>query len=291
MENLPAFTRSKRGDLDALVNRVLCCDAFDLLDALPDNSINAIIADPPYNTTQLDFETSIDWARFWLRARRVLVSPKSPVILFSQQPFTTDLIVSNRSGFRYEIIMEKTKSTGFLDANRRPLRSHENILIFADSLPDYSPVMETTTDKKTRSTIRDGSASHYNRARGNNYIDDGSRYPRSVWRFKMPYVLFGDKTAGGGLHPTQKPLACLERLIEMYTCTDWVILDCFTGSGTTLDAAQKLGRRFIGCDTSIQYVELARKRLAQPYTPKLFDFDDDGGSLEVQNHLQLTLTL
>lgn len=249
------------------VNTIHNCDALKLLNNLPARSVDAIISDPPYNMTELDFEQVIDWQAFWVQARRVLRCKNSPVILFSQQPFTTDLILSNRKGWRYEIIWEKTMPVGFLDANRRPLRAHENIQIFGDGLPEYFPQMETTTALKHKA-VKSEAAQHYNDHKPRMvYDDDGSRYPRSVWKFAQRNTAF-ENTAS--LHPTQKPVGLLERLILTYTRPNWLIVDPFAGSGTTGAAAQNTGRNWIMGELDAETTEGARARLAQPYTLPLF---------------------
>lgn len=243
------------------IDHIFHMDALYLLRALATGSVDAIIADPPYNMTSLDFEQIIDWRAFWHEARRVLSRKNSPVILFSQQPFTTDLINSNRRGYKYEIIWHKTQPVGFLDANRRPLRCHENIQIFADAMPDYYPQMEESSILRTTSN-RGSKTAHYNHDKGNHYEDDGSRYPRSVWMFAQRHNAFANTKT---LHPTEKPLPLMERLILTYTKPGEIVLDCFAGSGSTLVAARKNGRRFIGCDVSARYIEVARERLRQPF--------------------------
>lgn len=101
------------------------------MEKIPDNSVDAIITDSPYGTTALPWDKAVNWAKFWEQSKRILKSPTSLVAMFAAQPFATDLINSNRAWFRYEIIWEKTIAAGFLDANKRPLRAHENILIFS----------------------------------------------------------------------------------------------------------------------------------------------------------------
>lgn len=115
-----------------MINQILNGDALTWMQQIPDNSIDAIITDPPYGTTALKWDKTVDWAAFWEQAKRILKSPASLVVMFAAQPFATDLIVSNRAWFRYELIWEKTIAAGFLDANKRPLRTHENILIFSE---------------------------------------------------------------------------------------------------------------------------------------------------------------
>lgn len=243
-------------------------DALCLMARIPAGSIDAIIADPPYDMTELDFEQAIDWVKFWREARRILTRKNSPVILFSQQPFTTDLICSNREGWRDEIIWEKSMPVGFLDANRRPLNCHENIQVFADAAEDYFPQMEWSNENIHKPPASTG-AVHYNKhTRLGTWEDTGSRYPRSVWKFAQRNTAF-KKTVT--LHPTQKPLPLMERLILTYTQPGEIVLDPFAGSGSTLLAALKNGRRYIGSDTSLKYVTEARKRLAQPFTLSMFD--------------------
>ena len=250
------------------LDSVVHSDALIYLISLPDYSVDAIISDPPYNITNLDFEQAIDWSAFWVQARRVIKCKASPVILFSQQPFTTDLIMSNRKGWRYEIIWEKTMPVGFLDANRRPLRCHENIQIFGDGLPKYIPQMETSIVYRA-GMRRSGAADHYNKhVRTGRYEDNGSRYPRSVWKYAQRHSSFHNTIT---LHPTEKPLPLIERLILTYTQVGDVVLDPFAGSGTTLVAARNLGRHYLGCDISAEYVGVARGRLAQPYTLPMFE--------------------
>jgi site-specific DNA-methyltransferase (adenine-specific) len=115
-----------------LINQIVNGDALTLMQQIPDNSIDTIITDPPYGTTALKWDKAIDWTAFWKQAKRILKRPTSLVVMFAAQPFATDLIVSNRAWFRYELIWEKTIASGFLDANKRPLRAHENILIFSE---------------------------------------------------------------------------------------------------------------------------------------------------------------
>jgi site-specific DNA-methyltransferase (adenine-specific) len=242
------------------------CDAVTLMRFLPAGCIDGIIGDPPYDMTELDFEQVIEWAAFWKEARRILSRRDSPVILFSQQPFTTDLISSNRKGWRYEIIYEKTMPVGFLDANRRPLRCHENIQVFADGMPDYYPQMDNTDDRKFRG--RSGGAEHYNNHERHDGEDDGLRYPRSVWKFAQRNTAFKNTKT---LHPTEKPLPLMERLVLTYTRAGEVILDPFCGSGSTLVAARNNGRRYIGGDIGLHWVRKSRQRLQQPFMLSMFD--------------------
>jgi site-specific DNA-methyltransferase (adenine-specific) len=241
-------------------------DALPLLRGLPDQSIDALITDPPYGMTELENDAVIDWQLFWQEVRRVAKGARTPVILFSQQPFTTDLINSNRAWFRNEIILEKTNATGFLNANRRPLSAHENILIFGQQAPVYHPVRIPAQKRESARVRRErGKADHYDKVPSMDWVDDGRRYPRSVWHFT-------GSARSESIHPSQKPLACLQRLIELYTDPGWLICDPFIGSGTTALAARSSDRDYIGGDIDAKYVEVARRRLqnSDPYQATVY---------------------
>lgn len=242
------------------------CDWRVLVEALPDASIDAVIADPPYNLTELDFEQPIDWTAFWEIMPRKLKRSSSPVILFSQQPFTTDLIGSNRKWFRDEIIYEKAMPTGYLNAKKYPLQTHENIIVFAAAAPDYYPQFEESSEIRFEA-VRKDSAEHYNESCINTYKDTGKRYPRSVWRFAQRKSAFKLTETR---HRTEKPLGLMERVVLNYTLPDAVVLDCFCGSGSTLEAAHRNGRQFIGCDTSLESVETSRARAGLPVSTLMF---------------------
>lgn len=255
--------------LDTVVNT----DALSLLRGLPDSSVDAIITDPPYGTTELDFDQQpVNWTAFWLECKRVLARPSSPVVLFSQQPFTTDLINSNRAWWRMEIIYEKTMPVGYLNANRMVLRCHENIQVFSVEGADYYPVFETTTDTRALAKKRTG-ADHYNEHIGKDYHDTGRRYPRSVWRFAQRTSAFSNTVT---LHPTEKPLLLMERLVLTFSEVGALVVDPFAGSGTTGFAAIKNGRRFVGSDNGVDtrtgraWADLATERCRGAFTLPMF---------------------
>lgn len=257
------------------INSVINTDALSLLKGLPDQSVDALISDPPYELTELDFDQQvIDWAAWWVEVKRVLKQPSSPVVLFSQQPFTTDLINSNRKWYRYEIIYEKTMPTGYLNASRRPLRCHENIEIFSEADTDYYPVfdfVEPTADR----IHRENRGEHYgDHGKSSTWTDTGKRYPRSVWKYAQRDTAFANTVS---LHPTAKPLLLMERLVETFSEAGDLVVDCFAGSGTTGAAAVKLERKFIGSDNGIDkktgrsWADISNERIALPYTPRMFE--------------------
>ena len=223
---------------------------------LATGSIDAIIADPPYLTTNLHFDKapSMDWPAWWDAAWRV-VKPSGVVVLFAADLFTVDLILTQRANYRYRLVWEKTSAQGFLDANRRPLKAHEDILVFArqPNASTYNP-QKTKAKSKRTGTIRRTDAGHYSAAGDNEWQDSGERFPVSVLKF-------GSIKKQESLHPTQKPTDLMRWLVRTYTNTGDTVLDCFAGSGSTLAACLLEGRNGIGCELDAGYYAKATARL------------------------------
>jgi site-specific DNA-methyltransferase (adenine-specific) len=230
---------------------------------MQDGSVDMILTDPPYGMTDLGWDAAPDLARMFAEFNRV-AKPNGAIVVTAQQPFATDCIVANRERFRYEWIWEKTNALGFLDANKKPLRAHENILVFYKSLPTYNPQKTKVANDRVGSfRIREGdSVQHYNQCRTSVYVCDGTRYPRSVVKFSNHSGnIFGKKQDGATQHPTQKPLALFEYLIKTYTNEGETVLDCFAGSGTTAVAAINTGRKYIVVEKEQKYVEIIKRRV------------------------------
>ena len=234
-------------------------DCFQLLPQIESQSVDAVITDPPYGMTDLFWDTKIDLNRFWQEIERVC-RDTAVIVIFSQQPFTTDLINSNRQWFRYEIIWHKPMAAGWLSAKRRPLRAHENILVFAKRFKGsvYNPQMEA--GHKPYVSQHTGPVALYGRQRNWPSVArsmGGERYPRSVLRFANS----GYTRANPRLHPTQKPLTLMQWLVQSYTNPGDLVLDPFMGSGSTGAACLKMGRRFIGIELEAAYFSQAQARL------------------------------
>lgn len=236
-------------------------DCFEAMAGLPAASVHALISDPPYGRTRLPWDRGVDWPRFWEEAHRVCAAGAA-IVLFSAQPFTTDLINSNRREFRYELIWHKNRAVGWLDARRRPLRAHENILVFTADFArhTYNPQMEDGHAPYRRpSSHRPPVASHYNWSRRSAGGVVRSRYPRSVLSFASRQE--------AALHPTQKPLKLMDWLVRTYSQPGDVVLDPFMGSGTTGAACLQSGRGFIGIESDKGYFEKASHRLQGTVLP------------------------
>lgn len=234
-------------------------DFRTVLPTLPDAVFASLISDPPYNTTCLDFDKeAVDWPAFWTQAHR-LCPATAPIVLFASGQFVPKMLASNRQHFRYELIWSKPMSVGFLDARRRPLRAHEQILIFARRFKGstYNPQM---IEGRAHARGNNGrAAAHYHAQRRRTETGKTKLYyPRSVLQYGLDR-----RPDGKSWHPTAKPLALLESLVQTYSDPDTTILDPFAGSGTTLIAALKTGRRAVGIELNEKYCEIAAERLRQ----------------------------
>lgn len=235
-------------------------ECMEWLREQPAGAFDAIIADPPYCTTNLHFDQAppLDWAAWWEQAWRV-VKPTGVVVLFAADLFTVDLIQSQRENYRYRLVWEKSNFTGFLDSSNRPMRSHEDILVFARKFKASTyNVQKERAARRTSSTTRDGlikGQTHWGEGKGRaSWIDDGSRHPGSVLRF-------GSVKKTDCFHPTQKPTNLLRWLTRSFTNPGERVLDCFAGSGTTLAACLAEGRIGVGVERDAGYHVMAQKRL------------------------------
>lgn len=238
-------------------------DCLELMKEMPDKSIDLILCDLPYGTTKCKFDTKIPLQPLWQQYTRI-IKEHGAVLLFSTQPFTTELIQSNRKMFRYEIIWKKTLPTGFLNAKKMPMRYHENICVFYKHLPTYNPIMRKVERKDIgRVRTNGGKAQQYNEFRTEDwkYVETGERYPGDVIEFSnWNGALFG-KTENATKHPAQKPVSILEYLIKTYTNEGDVILDNCMGVGSTGVACVNTGRKFIGMELDNHYYKIACRRI------------------------------
>jgi len=236
--------------------RLIQGDCLEVLRTLAPQSIDAIITDLPYGTTACSWDEVIPFAPMWAEVKRLL-KPRGAFVTTASQPFTSKLVMSNAEWFRYEWIWDKNGATGFLDANRRPLRRHENVLVFAGSQTIYNPVKWQGKPYKTHGVPREGkNYEGYNAHVALYKENDGERYPTSIVEFRK-----GDTREI--VHPTQKPVALYEYLIRTYTNEGDTVLDFTMGSGTTGVACVKTGRNFIGIELDPGYFAIAERRISE----------------------------
>lgn len=242
-------------------------DCLKVMRRLDDASVDMILCDLPYGTTQNKWDSLIPLDELWEEYRRI-IKPKGVIALSSQGIFTARLILSNESWFRYKFVWVKSKPTNFLNARKQPLRQHEDICIFYGSQPNYRPVMSKGEpyDKGTRKAQFTGSYGDFKPVQ---VKSDGERYPTDTL-----YCKTAESEAGCRVwHPTQKPVALGRYLIRMFTGEGDTVLDNAFGSGSFLVAAALEGRRFIGIEKNeevhlfkeqrIDYIKVAKQRLAE----------------------------
>ena len=230
-------------------------DCIDVMRDMPDNSADAIITDLPYGTTACKWDAIIPFEPMWAQVKRVLKA-NGAFITTASQPFTSALIMSNLNMFRYELIYEKSRSTGHGNAKKMPMRSHENIIVFYQKLPVFNPQFTKGIPyhKIDRSWPSPDSVLGRTGFKIGDERRSSKRYPRSV-------IYINNPTIYNGAHPTQKPVALMEYLINTYTNEGDTVLDFCMGSGSTGVAAMKLNRRFIGIELSEEYCKIAKARI------------------------------
>ena len=265
------------------LNRIYNMDCLEGMKEIPDGSIDAIICDLPYevlhkNNPNAQWDRIIPFEPLWAQYERV-IKDNGAILLFCQGMFTAKLMLSNEKLWRYNLVWDKCRVTGFLNANRMPMRCHEDIAVFYKSLPTYNPQYEdgplnhsrgSSPHKQTNNcygahlNLSDPPKKDFGRDyEGRTYdsvkrveatVPDGKKLPRSIIAIQREH----ESTV---LHPTQKPVELLRYLIRTFTNPGEVILDNCMGSGTTAIAAVMEKRKFIGFETDKTYYEKANARL------------------------------
>lgn len=225
---------------------------------IKDKSVDMILCDLPYGTTSRNkWDIVIPMEPLWNHYNRIIKNDGA-IVLFSQLPFSCELIQAYRKYFRYEWIWEKPNAVGFLNANKMPLRAHENILVFYKKLPTYNP--QKTQGKPYKCKSGNRTSSNYGIFNGDYHTENinGMRYPRDVITYAKEQ----------GLHPTQKPVPLLEYLIHTYTNENETVLDNCMGSGSTGVACVNTNRKFIGMELEEKYFQIAKDRIYKTIADK-----------------------
>ncbi|MBI0097267.1 MULTISPECIES: site-specific DNA-methyltransferase [unclassified Snodgrassella] len=227
-------------------------DCLNELQHLPDASIDLIIADPPYGITNCEWDKVIPFKRLWKELHRV-AKDSAAIVIFGIEPFSSHLRVSNLDYYRYDLIYEKPSATGFLNANRQPMRAHENISVFYRKQPTYNPQKTSGHIRKVCSR-NSANSNLYGKAEKAVKYDSTERYPRSV-------LVFSSDKQTNALHPTQKPIELLQYLIKTFSNPGDTVLDFTMGSGSTGAAALMLDRDFVGIEQDPRFFKTAEKWL------------------------------
>jgi site-specific DNA-methyltransferase (adenine-specific) len=225
---------------------VYCGDCLEVMKQIPDKSIDLVLTDPPYGVTQNKQDIVVDLAEVF----RV----SNGVVLTAQQPYTTDVIYKHRKYFKYDLVWNKVLTSGFLNANRMPLRTHESILVFGDV--QYFPQKTLGSKNHSKGKPKECANNNYGK---HNFVDNTEKLgymkcPTSIIVFPKPHPSVAQ-------HRTEKPIELMRWLVKTYSKIGDTILDPFLGSGTTLVAAKELGRKAIGIEISDKYCEIAVRRI------------------------------
>jgi site-specific DNA-methyltransferase (adenine-specific) len=227
-------------------------DCIEVMRAMDDACVDMICCDLPYGTTRCKWDTVIPFAPLWEQYKRVL-KKDGIVVLTAAQPFTSALVMSNLPWFRYDLTWDKVGTTGFLNANKMPLRRHEDICVFYQGQPTYNPRMVQRGAPRTKGGKRNckGVYGAVNDAATVNNL----YHPTSI-------IEVSGAAKAGKVHPTQKPVGLIEYLIRTYTNEGETVLDNCMGSGTAGVACINTGRRFIGIEKDAGYFNIAAERIA-----------------------------
>jgi site-specific DNA-methyltransferase (adenine-specific) len=236
------------------INKISLGDCLELLPNIEDKSIDMILCDLPYAVTNCHWDSLIDLDALWSEYKRV-IKDNGAIVFTAIQPFTSRLINSNPSWFKYSWVWEKSKATGFLNAKKRPLVAHEDVLVFYKKQPTYNP--QFTIGESYNKGVRKKQTSNdvYKSFEQAEVKSEGKRYPRSVQYFKTA------ESEGETFHKSQKPLSLFEYLIKTYTIEGETVLDNCIGSGTTALACVNNKRNFIGFEKESEYHLIANSRL------------------------------
>ena len=240
-------------------NIVLKGDCLELMKDIEPKSVDMILCDLPYGTTQCKWDSVIDLTKLWIEYERI-IKDNGAILLFAQTPFDKVLGASNIKLLKYEWIWEKTQATGHLNAKKMPMKAHENILVFYKNLPTYN--QQKTSNHKTINIY-----TKYVKTQNNTEIygemkreisggGETDRYPRSV-------ITFPSDKQTSSLHSTQKPIALCRYFIKTYTNEGDLVLDNCAGSGTTGIACMNTGRDYILMEKDERYFEVINKRIEE----------------------------
>ncbi len=262
--------------LEKLIDKVIQGDCIDVMNEIPNNSIDMILCDLPYGTTQNKWDSVIDLVKLWTHYERI-IKDTGAIVLTAQGLFTAKLIMSNEKLFKYKIIWIKSKPTNFLNAKKQPLRKHEDICVFYKKQATYNPQM-TNGEAYDKGVRKDQFTGSYGDFKPRHIKSNGERYPNDVIFYEGESIedFVYIKTAeseGTVYHPTQKPIELGRYLIRTFTNPGDLVLDNACGSGSFLLSAILENRHFIGIEKNenvmlhkvkpVDYIKICNKRILE----------------------------
>lgn len=266
------------------VNHIYEGDCLELMAGIADESVDAVICDLPYQVLHKDnpnaqWDRMIPFEPLWAHYERI-IKPRGVIVLFGQGMFTSDLMQSNRKLWRYNLIWYKGRGTGFLNANRMPMRCHEDICVFYKQLPVYNPQMGIGEPNHSQGRCEQPRTnSCYGKFKTGRTYDYDKQIrkvapTRPNEKFPQSIIYIQKEHETTVYHPTQKPVDLLRYLIRTYTNSGGVILDNTMGSGTTCVAAIMEKRRYIGIEKDPKYFAVAEKRIKEAGRWMTLDFEE-----------------
>ena len=245
---------------DVMRSVLVHADCFDVFPYIADESVQLILCDLPYNVTGLKWDCLLNMQELWKHYERI-IKPNGAIVLTAMQPFTTDLIVSNRKLFKYTWVWNKVKPGNFLTAKLKPMQNHEDIVVFSKANTAncsknnmlYNPQLEKR--EKARKYKKEADSDIYARKNTTSieYTTD-FKYPKSI-------LEISNANQKNKLHPTQKPLELMKYLIKTYSNEDDVVMDNCMGSNTTGLACKELNRQYIGIEKDKNYYDVSVSRV------------------------------
>ena len=246
-------------------------DCLEVMKTIKDNSIDAIIADPPYGTTACKWDSVIDFDLMWEQLNRI-IKPNGAIVLFGSEPFSSALRMSNIKNYKYDWTWKKSKPNGFQHSKNKPMKAIENVMVFSNAPMGHKSLLKEKRMEYNPQGLKEvgmkkvKDCSH----RGNTMGGDGNKSsrPNQVGREYMAYTNFpsdfleyGNIIGKNAIHPTQKPVELMEYLIKTYTQENETVLDFTMGSGSTGVAAKQTNRNFIGIEQDEKYFKIAQERI------------------------------
>ena len=239
--------------MENMINKVFNEDCLEGMKRISDKSIDMILCDLPYGTTACSWDVIIPFKELWQQYKRIIKN-NGAIVLTSSQPFTTDVINSNREWFKYCWVWNKRKAGNIFLAESQPMKIHEDIIVFSKEKHNYYPIMKKREKRKVSKNYGTGETMGGNyEIEGKTYIYD-EKYPESI-------IDISNACQNGKFHPTQKPVELFEYLVKTYTKENDLVLDNCIGSGTTAIACLNSNRKFIGFEMNNEYFKLANERI------------------------------
>ena len=252
-------------------------DCLEIMQELPDGSIDMVLCDPPYGTTACAWDSVIDFPKLWAQLHRV-TKPTGAIVLFGSEPFSSVCRMSNIKRYKYDWLWDKKSAGNFMVAKYQPLKTFENIMVFGENI-NYYPQLQSGFENRVNEAARPKKSDFLSGIKSGMFFQTeknkkgDERYPKAITELSKQAT---ECRNAESYHPTQKPVELLEYLIKTYTRRGETVLDFTMGSGSTGVACVNIEREFVGIELDKRFYDIAKKRIeaAQDnFEPALFDIE------------------